>query len=711
MIMLEDEKNKLNISERVSDKSMEIAEDAFFEHLKADRGERVSRFSQIMSEKDFARFYEALKLFDDVQNVMEKALEQRLERYFDILTELLTTAMKEQSHGSKESLLYSQAVEELYFINCERVRRDNSYRIFRNHPMFLINKRLDVEVDEMLKEKEKAAEKGEGSLAKTEFEILRSVFAAKKNNRRRMKFYSRNSVYETKWGEGIGDSDYICARLFEQSKDNTQIPVIRVWEKIKNYKELHRSDIDTINIAVFGNQEEQFLYNKVLEELTEVKINWTFFRHETTGGEYLFSDNDGDFYDLLDMTDLQELTERYEIISFLDQNCFYRQGQAEKDEKEKSADTICRWNFERSQTQKKFKDKAAYYQVIYNRVGQWINAFDKAKSASFEFDERLYGNLIAVPKENTDIYLYLRYGDRIGKYDLSYNGICNDEYYNGVSLTVCRLTKFDMQQFNGDYRAFLDEREKSKENSESTLSAPIRFWKLFKSISNEYCDKMLQKICVGNAERLKYLIKFMNESYLVLGYCINDRDEKIDIQYELQMPEAVECQEVQTVMKNTVKIILKFAFAKEELYCMNRYFERLLIHSVISNADDVGDLIFAYWIATHWYTTESLEEEHIPWRKERNAENDSAENSSNGQINRFKVRKTIFSAIKQLADMRIRDLPDMDEYFSASFHGRVCPEVSNENLNKTFKKIRDYCKSLQYTDSYLYLNSGILMGE
>ena len=704
MIMLEDEKNKLNISEQVSDKSMEIAEDAFFEHLKADRDERVSRFFRAMDEKAFSRFTGALKLFDGEQNVMDKGFEQHLKRYFDILIEFLETAIKKQSSGSKDSLLYSQAVEELYFINCERVRRDNSYRIFRNHPMLLINKRLDAEVDEMLKEKEKAEER-------MEFEILQSVFIAKKKNRCRMKFYSRNSVYETKWGEDIGDSDYICAGLFEQSKDNTQIPVIRVWEKIKNYQELHRSNIDTINIAVFGNQEEQFLYNRVLEKLTEVKINWTFFQHEPTRGEYLFSDNDGELYDLLDMADLQELTAKYEIISFLDQNCFYRQGQAEKDEKEKSADTICRWNFDRSQTQKKFKDKAAYYQVIYNRVGQWINAFDKTKSASFEFDERLYRNLVAVPKENTDIYLYLRYGDRIGRYDLSYNGICNDEYYNGISLTVCRLTKFDMQQFNEDYRAFLEEGGKSREGRENKLSAPIRFWKIFKSISNEYCDKILQEFGKEDEEQLKHLIKHMNDSYLVLGYCINDGDKKIDIQYELQSPETAKWQEVQTVMMNIVKIILKYAFGKEELYCMNRYFERLLIHSVISNADDVGDLIFAYWIATHWYTTERLEEEHIPWRKERNAEKDSVENSSNGQINRFKVRKTIFSAIKQLADMRIRDLPDMDEYFSASFHGMVCREVSNENFNKTFKKIREYCKSLQYTGSYLYLNSGILMGE
>lgn len=709
MIMLEDEKNKLNISEQVSDKSREIEMDAFFEHLKADREERVSRFSQAMDEKDFERFEEALKLFDDEQDVMNELFESRLERYFDTLILFLETAMTKLSNGSNGGLLYSQAVEELYLINCERVRRDNSYRIFKNHPMLLINKRLDAEAKHMLKEKEEAAKK---SWERTDYEILCSVFATKTENRCRMKLYSRNQVYETKRGEHAGTAEYVCARPFEQSKDNTDIPVIRIWEKIKNYKELHHErNINTINIAVFGNQEGAPLYNEVLEKLSEVKINWTFFRHEPMTGEYFFSDDAGDLYDLLDMTDLQALTAKYEIISFLDQNCFYRQEQAEKDEKEKSAGTICRWNFDRSRTQKKFRDKAAYYQLIYNRVGQWINAFDKSKSAFFEFDERLYRNLKAVPKENTDIYLYIRYGDRIGRYDLSHNGICNDEYYGGLSLTVCRLTKFDQQQFDEDYRAFLDESRTSEENRGGKLSAPIRFWKLLKSINNEYCDQILQEYGGNDAERIKDLINFFNESYLILGYRIEAGDQKIAIQYELRMPENEKYHQLQAVMANIARVILKYAFAKEELYCMNNYFERLVIHSVISNANDVGDLIFAYWIATHWYTTESLDEGSLSeWKKASEGDN-SAEHSLSGQVNRFKVRKTIFSMIKQLADMRIRDLPDMQDYFAASFHSSVCPEVSDENLMKTFQGIRDYCVLMEYTGGYLYLNSGILMGE
>lgn len=694
---------KPQVTGQVSAQSAEMTADAFLRRLREDRESRVSRFSQAMGEDEIAGFTKALRLFDDRQDVMGEVFERCLEQYFDTLIGFLETAMEKLNSGSKDALLYIQALEELYLVNCERLKRDNSYRIFYNHPMLLINRRLDTEVLRMLEEKKAAA--GNGEFAKADAEILDYVFKAKMKNRCRMKLYGRNQVYETERGKNAGEDGFVCAGPFEKSEDCTEIPPIRIWEKIKNYQQLHqKEELSSIHIAVFGNLPQDSLQNELLEKLSGVKVYWTFFRHETETEGYLFADADGELYDLLDMSDLQTLVDQYEIIAFLDQNCFYRQGQAEKDEKEKGADTICRWNYERSRTQKKFKDKAAYYQVIYNRVGQWINSFDKDKSASFEFDERLYRNLEAVPKENTDIYLYIRYSDRIGEYDLTNNGICNDEYYSGISLTVCRLTEFDKPQFNEDYGKFLDESSENEDNREGRLSVPIRFWKLLKSISNEYCDEILRRYGGGDIAQLRDIILFLNESCLILGYHINARDEKVTVRYELQMGEDQKYPELQGAMANIVKVILQYAFGEKELYCMNRYFERLLIHSVISNANDVGDLIFAYWMATHWYTIDGLREEALSRRME-------PDNPSAGQRNRFKVKKTIFSMVKRLAEMRIRDLPEMQEYFSASFHGKVCPEVTDENLMRTLRTIREYSEYLQYTGSYLYLNSGLLMGE
>lgn len=701
------DEGKLNIPEQVSDKSMEIAEDAFFQHLRGDRDGRLSRLFQTKESENFERLKKALTLFDEKQDVMEKAFERRLEQYFDTLISFLETAVEKQSDGTEDWLVYQQAVEELYLINCERIKQDNSYRIYKNHPMLLMYQRLDADTVNLLKEKERKAEEDGKSLSKTDYEILHSVFDAKMRNRRKMKLYSRNAVYETKPESFAEEESFVRALSFGQLPGNTEIPQIRIWEKITNYLELHPEKkvpaegvMPLIKIAVFGYMKKSSRFEKLLEKLQGIKIKWTFFRHTPITGEYYFEsvdDTGEEVYDLLDMPDLQTLASNYQIILFLDQNCFYRQGQAEKDVREKSAGTNCRWNFDRSRRQKEFKDKAAFYQAIYNRIGQWINSSDSTMSAAFEFDERLYKNLEAVSKEDTDIYLYIRYGGMIGRHSLSNNGICNDEYYDGMSLTVCRLTKSDKWQFNDDYEAFLVQ---SDDNKNGQFQVPVRFWKLLKSVSNQYCDKILEQLSGGDTEKLRNIVPFLNESYLILRYDIHPKDEKINIGYKLSFRDDQEFPKLQMLMKDIAKIILGYAFGRKKLYCMNRYFERLLIHSAIANANDVGDVIFANWMATHWYKTEKLEED------------DSIDFYIDGAFskckNRFKVRKTVYSIVGQLNEMRMRNIPDMREYFFGSFCGRVCPEVNSENVERTFRLIRDYCELFQHTGGYLYMNSKII---
>lgn len=716
--------NELKALEQVSDKSLNNVKDAFFACMKEERERRVSRFEQTMNPETFMRFNDALTLFDDIQDVSEDVLAERLEQYFDTLIGFLEMALDRQNRSDEDRSLYSQAVEELYLINCERIKKYNSYHIYNNHPILLMNERLNNETAEMLdKKKDKTHSQAEAMTSEsTDYEILKSVFKAKIKNRRRMRIYGRNIVHEIKREKSDEEKEFAYAIPFRQSSECTEIPIIRIWEKIKNYKELHDDETDLINIAVFGNLKEYSDADKeVVEKLSGVTINCTSFRHEPMTGEYFFTNSEGEeIYDLMDMNDLQLLAEHYQIVIFLDMNCFYRQGQAEKDVEEKSVDTTCRWNFERSQRREQFKDKAAIYRTIYNRIGQWINSPDSNMSASFEFDERLYRNLAMLPKEKTDIYLYIRYGANIGGLSLSNNGICNDEYYGGISLTVCRLTNLDKERFNESYGMFLSNGgndKKNEDNVEMASYVPIRFWKLFKSISNEYCDNVLHEFATGDTEKTRDIVEFLNESHLILFYSINSDEEKVRIQYKLEMAkkpksmaEAAFC-DLQETMANTVKVILKYAFGEEELYCMNRYFERLLIYSVISNADDVGDLIFAYWISSHWYTVEGRIEERRDAPEENAKEKSVSDIGFANSSNRFKVRKTVYSIVKRLANMRMRNVPNMEDLFSASFHGEVCPEITDENLDRTYRRISDYCELLNYTGGYLYSNSRVLMNK
>lgn len=691
--------DRVDVSRQVSGKSVQNGQDTFFAHSKEERENRLVRFSQVMEGEDYARLESTLKLFDGTQDVMGEEFERHLEQYFDGLISLLEKTAEKQSAGAADRLTYCQALEELYLINCEKVKRDNSYRIYGNHPLVLMNRRLEAETEGLLEGKKKEAGEAGDAQAGVDYDILRSVFDAKKKNRRKLLLYSRSSVYETESEVPGGEEGFIRAQLFEQREGNTEIPTVRILEKIRNYRELHTDNQESLlKIAVFGELKREPYHRECLKGLLDIEIKWTEFHRIPEIGEYLFIDEaEKEEYDLMDMLDLQALVDRYQIILFLDQNCFYRQWQAKKETEERSEGAYSRWNLSRSRKRKTFRDKAALYRLIYNRIGRWINSADEDMSAAFEFDERLYENLEAVQKENTDIYLYIKYGDKIGEHSLANNGICNDEYYDGTSLTVCKLARFDEVRFNQDYKSFL---KQSEENMGGEFCVPIRFWKLLKSISNEYCGKLLERYGWD-------AIRLFEGSYVVLKYSIDPDSEQAKIIYYTREAESGGSQpgysaELTGLIQDITAVVLKYAFGKEKMYCMNRYFENLLIFSIIANANDIGDLILAHWMATNWYTTEKLDRGAAdPDVFERQAAFSQCKN-------KFKVRKTIYSIIDRLDDMRMRSIPDMRGYFFSSFRGRICPEVEPENMEETFHMIQRYCELFSHTGGYLYTNSKLI---
>lgn len=691
--------DKSNVPGQVSNGLMQNEQDAFFARSRGEREIRLSTFSQKMDSEDFARLEEALKLFDGEPDIKGKEFEQHLEKYFEDLIHLMGKAIDKQEAGAADRLVYCQAVEELYLINCEKVKRDNSYRIYGNHPIMLLNRRLEQETRKLLNDKEKKIPGDNGGSEAVDYDILDSVFRAKTKNRRRMLLYSRSAVYETDSEVPVNEKQFICARPFEQREENTEIPMIRIWEKINDYQDLHQEKKRTLlRIAVFGELSADLRGRELLKGLLDVDIQWTFLRRIPEMGEYLFSDEtDENVYDLLDMIDVQTLVDSHEIILFLDQNCFYRQWQAKKEVEEKREGTNCRWYFERCGKKDDFRDKAAFYRMIYNRVGRWVNAADNDMSASFEFDARIYENLKAVQKENTDIYLYIKYGGKIGEHSLLNNGICNDEYYDGLDLTVCRLSKLDQEQFNNEYRDFL---EQSNKSAPQEFYVPIKFWKLLKSISNQYCESVLER----HGENA---ILFFCRSYVILKYKVNAEEDRAKIHYFLKPADdggslPVNLAELNELMQNVTAIVMKYAFGMEKMYCMNRYFEKLVIYSIISNANDVGDLIFAHWMATNWYMAEELQ------GKAQELESIDIAVDSLRHMNKFKVRKTIYSMIDRLDKMRMRSIPDMRGYFFSSFRGRICPEVTPENMEKTFHLIQSYCESFSHISGGLYTNSKLI---
>lgn len=691
---------ELNRHGQVPEETREASMGAFFGNIETGQQMLENVLVRIPLDERSA-FEDVWTEFNHIQNDSCEVLERALRHYFDTLIAYLETAERKMLSFAKDAMDYCQAVEELYLLYCMRDRQTNTYMIPQEHPLRRMYKYLDADIDVLLEEKKPQKnflenEKPGMTNDQIAYDILESIFQAKKKNRRQFKLYCRNQVYETARDEGENQA-WVRAYPFRQKKGNTEIPYIRIWEKLSSY-ESHQPSA-SINIAVFGQltdsekQNQQQLLEKLLKK--EGSISWSAFESCPSVGEYYFCDTNGNqVYDISNLTDLEELARRYQIILFLDVNCLYRQRQQEKNAAERNEGIHCRWYLDRSAEQREFKDKAAYFQSIYDHIGLWLNSLKENKSSTFEFNEKIYRNLTAVSRQNTDIYLYVRYGNRIASHNLEYSGTCNDEYYDGRQLTVCKLARTDVGAFNSAYQNFLVQRIDPQ-----NCYVLIRMWKLLKSISNAYCNDALDKLSAEMKMDLSDLVIALNDSYLILKYNINVNENKIDLCYDVSIQRNSNA-ELLSFIESLSKIVLNYAFFNDNLYCIKRYFKELLIHSVISNANDIGDLVFAHILSLSWMRVSSVTKESL--------QVDVVESDFEKEKNKFKVRKTAYAIIERLENLRMRDIPDMQGYFLGTFRGTVCPEVSEDNILETFHLITDCCEYFRHTDSSLFVNSRLI---
>lgn len=616
------------------------------------------------------------------ENFVRSAVEYILRSYFTCMVDFLKAAEEERYSFLIEPVDYSRAVEALYLLGCERDKRTNFYYIPKWHPVRIIEKLLDEDLERLLtKDGEKEP-------------VLEAVFNDKNRNRRQITLFCRNQVYETS-PEDSGA--LVKAYPFRQKEGNTRIPYLRIWEKLYSYQERH-PELDTIRVAVFGHLTgNPDLVNELLG--SETKVEWVFFEQFLLMGEHYFQDLSGwQLYDLSMPEDVGELMRNYNIILFLDQNCLYRQWQSEKTAEERNEASHCRWYLNRSRDQKAFKEKAAYYQSIYHHVGLWLNSLRQRNSSSFEFDSLLFRNLMEMSNKETDIYLYIKGSNRIASYNLEYSGVCNDEYYGGKSLLVYKLARIGRDSFNRDYRDFLVQSRRAAADKENSVVF-VKFWKITKSISNEYCDRFLAEVSNETGISQSRLIRILDASYLVLRYGVNADEKKIQLGYDVtiaeQAADARQC--LLKRMESLSEVILKYALETENMYCIRKYFKELLINSVITNAGNISDLVFAHIWSQSWMRTEL-----------RRIDMGATKTDDERRFGKHKLHKTIFVLIERLENLRMRSVPDMRKYFLDTLRNIVSPEVDEENFEETLHCIAECCEKFHHTGSSLFLNSTLI---
>lgn len=668
---------------------------AYFACREEEWNELRNIFSEIPVEAQDA-FMDIYVKFRCLSDSDLSAVETALEEYFAVMVTLLEAAEKLQS-PFRDAADYSRAVEKLYLLYCVRDKNTNTYTVPEIHPIRVLNKQLDNIFKELLEER----------TGQLDYEMLKGIFDAKKRNRDQIRLYCSNQVYEAKHPQNreqmYGSLDEkqegdIIAYPFRQRPGNTEIPYFRIWEKLSGYASRCKDKLtdNTIRVAVFGKLEGKWESVSDLLE-SNVKVDWITFENFPPMGEYYFQDTyDGQFYDLSNIMDAKELVHNFNIILFLDLNCLYRQWQTEKTVEERNEGIHCRWYLDRCKEQKEFKDKAAYYQSIYNHVGLWLNSLHKSNSSYFEFDANLFRNLMAAAEESTDIYLYIKESNKIASYNLEYSGVCNDEYYDGKTLLVYKLAQTNEEIFNLNYRKFL---EQSKVGTEDTRVA-IRFWKLLKSINNNYCYVVMNGMSENKGITCSNLINVLNNSFLILEYNVNCEEKLINIGYDIGYDGSIVDKldnELRSFMEGLAETVLGYALETQNMHCIKKYFKELLIHSVITNARSIRDLVFSHIWSQPWMKTNF-----------KRVNLDGMPKGDNSIVGKHKLNKTIYVMIERLEKMRMRTVPDIRGYFINVFRSIVCPEVNEANFEETFHFIAECCEMFNHTSSSLFLNSTLI---
>lgn len=692
------------IQEKISKEAGIACSDVFFGYPKNVEQRSIETILSEMPVKAQESLADIYRRFSRLSGADLPTVETALEDYFTTMVNFLEAAEEQQGLFGGTVADYGRAVEELYLLYCVRDKNTNTYLIPASHPIRVLNEQLDSTFEALLEMRrpekilpEELGRKADNiSVARERlaYDTLKEIFDTKKKNRQQMRLYCRNQVYETTVEK---EGEWIKAYPFKQIKSNTGISCFRIWEKLTGYQNRCRNGI--IKVAVFGELTDMDKWEAESSSLLNrnVTVEWDTFESFPIMGEYYFKSKEQQLYDLSNISDVKELVHKYNIILFLDLNCFFRQYQTEKTVEERNESVNCRWYLDRSKEQKEFKDKAAYYQCIYNHVGLWLNSLSEINSSSFEFDANLFRTLKAASDESTDIYLYIKDSNKIASHNLDYSGLCNDEYYGGKTLLVYKITPNNNENFNKNYKKFLTQSE--SEAKDAYVS--IKFWKLLKSIDNNYCNYVMDLVCDGQSMTRGGLIKALDESFLILKYSVKAEEKQIDIEYDTsfakELKKRKKCDEIRRFLEELADVALGYALGNTDMYCVRKYFKELLINSVITNARSINDLVFAHIWSQPW----------MKWRYKRSA-SEIKPKADSGIVGKHKIHRTIYVLIERLDNLRMRRDPDIRGYFLNVFRRITCPDVDEEFFEETLHHIAECCKEFDHTSSSLFLNSTLI---
>jgi len=607
-----------------------------------------------------------------------------MDNYIGLLIHLIAvfSSIKDTSQRGR----FLQQLDAMLKWKCCTVSREDWLMIPRSHPMELAVRTFDRWISE-----------GQCETDSLTFEILES----QKRRRSRYIVYSTDQVYLR---ANKPDADRKVMRdtmkgiPFIEAENLTVISSVRLIEKVEHYintrKEIKPEDC--VRVACLGEvaaPEKLVDYYRTMSGFA-YQVQLIQLKRDADSGGLIFSvtdsypkeanrDSDRRMFNLLKLSDLEMLFRQYNIVLFMDEGCFYCQGQEGKSIEERMVQPQLEWIWQTAKNETKKENKLLYYKQAYKTVGEWLNSFNSGATARMQFSEKLFKAIQSVMTPQFEVYLYVSYGKRIPVQNLYNRDVCNDENYDGRELAVYKMPS-QSKDISSEVAGFIKYSKDKK--------VIIDLWKIVKSISNEFYIKFFSNVGIEDENQG---IRLLRDIRLVISWPDKfTANSKLDFKIEKRGDESYYDQ-----IGNFVQEVLKKGFLEVKHTCVKKYLHRLLGNAVSSRAMDVEGILIGYLLRDGFFDS------RVSWGGFVEKADSDNEDDTYISSQLFEPRRTILSVMSNLNMAWIRDYERKEEYLLYEFRNRYCPNLSETVFINLLRAIHNSCENLGYVDSRLYNHS------
>lgn len=621
-----------------------------------------------------------------------------IDNYFGDIVQFFNT-VKEDNTG--DGAIGRDQLERWLTVKSCKINDTNSYLMAPCHPVVRL---IDKDRARLERKYNESIEKDGSDISKA---IKKSVLRDYLRRMENFYVYGTGRVYLSKRADG-------CRRAipWDDVGTLTSLSSLRLLEKIqswvrRNFKEESGQDSE-VRIAYIGTIDDPEKLQEycntipltINEKNVNVKVSLTQLTRMPQSGKYVFRRSDcvqegKRIFDLSSLADMKELFGKFNIVLFMDESYFYKQGQKRKDLSEERIAEYVQWcqkelEWElntRKLTEDKAESRKSYlYREIYNKAGLWMNGYGGDETARLGFDKDLFGTIEqAAENADCDIYLYISLGETVGNVKLANRSVCNDERYAGKKLLVYQMDN----QSHGE--ADVDSLVKTM-LQENDILADIDLWKLVKSIGSEFGDYFFMlwgaqqgEICRG--------IDVLRHSYLLVSVA-DSSEQKPELQFSLYLPHGFQQAESEFLSEFVTSYLAMCSGDNDsDISYIKNYLYDLLVNSVRSRANTVEGIFYAYLMERKCVTIK----DKIGVVYEKANGNDSI---------RYQARRAVYSAIRELDQIVIRDMEKRWDTLNYEFRYLYCRDIEEDTFRMLVDKVNRYCKKAGYTDSKLYLLTG-----